>query len=553
MEITGNKNKNNPMANVKRKKRSAAMIPKSLLAAATWTILAAAFFWFCISPPFPLLVGFFDAIVDNQPAENLYLYLRSKGARSDSNSVISSASSTENFESDSDAANIDHNVVRTANRKQRRRLTAEEADTKEDDFLAKMKEQHFPLFEASDTRSVIGPSVFPKPTYVFEMEDNEGDNNNNNKIEGEIVTYLQPISGQHRPDRDSVFVFAAEYGFKTYMLFFMTLYNTGFKGDVVVGISKMDWEDESIREFLEYWNNENGENEMTVVVYKVPYHCYNLEGEVQSSHKGGMRVCQCNNMFGRKNKDTGEITPILDRRHGRTAQTIRYELYWIWSEYYNPTNWILLIDARDTIFQTTPFEKVPRRATTTNTNGKEDGGMLIFFGENADVTSLGKSKYNRRWLTLAYGEKVADAFISKPTICSGSTMGEQSAIETYLRAEVAESDESKTVIFGADQGFHNYLYYSNKLSNAEAIAKILVQDQGLGIVNNMGALRDKDLSEFGNGKIIQRTPSAITIYNWDGTVSPVVHQYDRFKELGAWWGNEKLEEFQNQWEKMKQK
>merc|ERR1711862_849471 len=129
---------------------------------------------------------------------------------------------------------------------------------------------------------------------------------------------------------------------------------------------------------------------------------------------------------------------------------------------------------------------------------------------------------------------------------SGSTMGEQSAIETYLRAEVAESDESKTVIFGADQGFHNYLYYSNKLSNAKAISKILVQDQGLGLVNNMGALRDKGLSEWGNGRIVKKTDSEITVYNWDGTVSPVVHQYDRHRELSSWWHKNKIGDFNRQ-------
>jgi len=424
-----------------------------------------------------------------------------------------------------------------------------------DDFVATAQKQHFPMFEVSDTFSVLGPSVFPKPTYVFETEDIENNNNQNHKNEGEIVTYLQPTSGQHRPNQDSVFVFAAEYKFETYMLFFMTLYETGFKGDVVVGLSKMDWEKQEIRELLEYWKNESLENEMTVVVYVVPYHCYNLEGEILDSHKGGMRVCQCHNMFGRKHKDTGDVTPLSDVRHGRTAQTIRYELYWIWSEHYNSTKWILLIDARDTIFQTSPFELVPRRSSTTsNGDDDSDGGTLIFFGENADATSLGKSKYNRRWLTLAYGEKVADAFREKPTICSGSTMGEQSAIEAYLRAEVAESDESKTVIFGADQGFHNYLYYSNKMANAKAISKILVQDQGLGIVNNMGALRDKKLSEWGNGKIVEREGnSAVTIYNWDGIVSPVVHQYDRHKDLSEWWHKKKYGDFQKQWREMKGK
>jgi len=462
------------------------------------------------------------------------IYLRTRENLGWSDGVgLSSALLTEKIESDSDSD------VRITNQKYRRRLTADGTDKVDDDFVARSKEYHFPLFETSDTISVNGPTVFPKPSWVYETNDIKDD---------DIVTYLQPTSGKHRPDRDSIFVFAAEYPFDTYLLFFQTLFETGYKDDVVVGISRMDWEDKNTREFLEQWDNKNGENEMTVVVYVVPYHCYNLQGEVQPSHRGGMRVCQCHNMFGHKNKGTEEVTPFLDKRHGRTAQTIRYELYWIWSEHYNPKQWILLIDARDTIFQTEPFERVPRR-----TADDDDGGMLIFFGENADATSLGKSKYNRKWLTLAYGTWVADELASKPTICSGSTMGEQSAIDAYLRAEVAESDESKTVIFGADQGFHNYLYYSNKLANTKAISRILVQDQGLGFVNNMGALRDKKLHEWGNGRIVEKTDSAFTVYNWDGTVSPVVHQYDRHKQLSDWWRKKKVKDFQSQWTNMKKK
>ena len=79
--------------------------------------------------------------------------------------------------------------------------------------------------------------------------------------------------------------------------------------------------------------------------------------------------------------------------------------------------------------------------------------------ENADATRIGKSDKNRKWLTNAYGVKVIEAMEDKPTICSGATMGEQIAFETYLRAMVNEFDETEIRLMGADQGFHNYLYY----------------------------------------------------------------------------------------------
>ena len=117
---------------------------------------------------------------------------------------------------------------------------------------------------------------------------------------------------------------------------------------------------------------------------------------------------------------------------------------------------------------------------------------------------------------------------NKPTICSGSTMGEQVAIETYLRSMVGESDETGTKLMGADQGFHNYLYYSNKLGNADSIRGITVFDQGRGAINNMGAMRTAPLESWGNGKILEyHSDTDMAVLNWDGSVSPVVHQFDR--------------------------
>jgi hypothetical protein len=85
-------------------------------------------------------------------------------------------------------------------------------------------------------------------------------------------------------------------------------------------------------------------------------------------------------------------------------------------------------------------------------------------------------------------------------------MGEQQvAVETtYLRAMASESDETGTKLMGADQGFHNYLYCSNTLAHAKTIHSILVQDQGSDIINNLGALRTKELGEWGNGKLVEQ-------------------------------------------------
>ena len=187
--------------------------------------------------------------------------------------------------------------------------------------------------------------------------------------------------------------------------------------------------------------------------------------------------------------------------------------------HYDPHSWILLVDARDTVFQTNPFANLPRSSSQKNpsTEAVTDSGLLYFFGENRDATRIGLSKQNNKWIRTSYGDILGDVLANKPTICSGATLGEQIALETYLRAVVAEADETKVVLVGSDQGFHNRLYYSSKLANALTIRSITVFDQGTGIVNNMGAMRTRPLEEWGNGRVVVKKDSDYTVLNWDGT------------------------------------
>lgn len=68
-------------------------------------------------------------------------------------------------------------------------------------------------------------------------------------------------------------------------------------------------------------------------------------------------------------------------------------------------------------------------------------------------------------------------------------------------------------------------------------------EQGRGIVNNLGALREKPLSEWG----MYDTETHI-VYQWDGvTPSPVVHQFDRDKHLGRWMGGTRHKQWQSEW------
>lgn len=119
-------------------------------------------------------------------------------------------------------------------------------------------------------------------------------------------------------------------------------------------------------------------------------------------------------------------------------------------------------------------------------------------------------------------------------------MGEGIAIESYLRAMVAQFDVTKCTMKGCDQGFHNYLHYSGGLDDLEGISKVVVFPQGKGIINNLALLRDKPLREWG---LIN---SDMEVLNWDKSISFVAHQFDRDDEMNTYVKG-KRREFQSSW------
>jgi hypothetical protein len=77
-----------------------------------------------------------------------------------------------------------------------------------------------------------------------------------------------------------------------------------------------------------------------------------------------------------------------------------------------------------------------------------------------------------------------------------------------------------------------------------------VSDQGFGIINNLGALRIQELDKWGNGKLVEAFEGgkSLRVLNWDGSVSPVVHQFDRHKQLSEYWYKKKTSEYRAKWQ-----
>lgn len=245
---------------------------------------------------------------------------------------------------------------------------------------------HLTLFQLSDY-TVLGPTEFPEPTRMVQqaLEASLVGKPHSRKVE--VAPILKPRLGEHRPDQDAVFAFASEYDLSTHQGFILSLRKTGFQGDIVLAVSPTDLakdgeaastKQEKLHEFFA--------SDPHVIVYVVPFTCYNAEGESVDSAKGGIRTCHCHVLYGSRNVTEAnpdrhipfsatEWAPLQDYRAERPVATTRYELYWLWSIQYQPHTWQMLVDARDTYFQTDPFAAVPREPDMNRKNG-----VIFFFG-----------------------------------------------------------------------------------------------------------------------------------------------------------------------------
>jgi hypothetical protein len=158
------------------------------------------------------------------------------------------------------------------------------------------------------------------------------------------------------------------------------------------------------------------------------------------------------------------------------------------------SEWLLLIDVRDSIFQRSPF---------TGLDPVTLGASLLFFSDShpamrdtVDIDShtyLGESCFHKSQEALK--KAILSPTTSNFVICSGTVMGSIAQTSVYLQVMVQtfEAFDCWTV-GGIDQGYHNYVYFMN---NSAIKAKVF--DPGYGPVMTMGSTRD--FSRSGKNKV----------------------------------------------------
>jgi hypothetical protein len=207
---------------------------------------------------------------------------------------------------------------------------------------------------------------------------------------------------------------------------------------------------------------------------------------------------------------------------------------------------VLFTDARDTVFQRDPFADISRQVT----------GLLVF-QEHVNMTT-------DNWLTQWPIQQCKGVeYAGRPMLCSGTTVGTRAAMIKYLEIMYeemkvwTEKEKCRFEMDGDDQAIHNYLYYSGQLPFATSMA-----NRAGGIVNTVGHVASqlanahfvhwkstKQLEKWDAKKIpydgatntswigpaYQITNDMGLLTEHDGSISRVIHQFDRFHDMYETW------------------
>eukprot|EP00934_Nitzschia_sp_Nitz4_P009341 Nitzschia sp. Nitz4//scaffold18_size181773//107993//109416//NITZ4_001925-RA/size181773-snap-gene-0.263-mRNA-1//1//CDS//3329540041//9331//frame0 len=328
-----------------------------------------------------------------------------------------------------------------------------------------------------------------------------------------LVPQLKPSLGSHRPEADAIFAMATGYDIDDHLVVIGSLLESGYKGDIVLGIQRFKNCTAPLQAFLKYHSEHSN-----VVAYEIPA-CEMLEKHKYYQHP------RCNLGYAYANPyNHMKRSPDRSGRH-QSARKFRYEHYWIWSRNYSPHSRVALIDFRDLVFQANPFEHPSMTGDMSRT--------LYFYAEAAERRIIETDRFTGKLIEEWYGPGMIEAIGNQSVICSGVSVGGQVAMEQYLLLMIWDIDN----LFGntkgqGDQVHHNVIYYTGELGNQTGIDNVRVWQNFEGAVATLGYTYQ------------QYYTTGQDVLLPDGSLAPIVHQYDRIKGMKQWFRQKKIKGWQ---------
>jgi hypothetical protein len=157
-------------------------------------------------------------------------------------------------------------------------------------------------------------------------------------------------------------------------------------------------------------------------------------------------------------------------------------------------------DVRDVAFQGNIFEEI-----------KAQPGQVDLFVNEEDSRANLSERFNKYILTTNYGEAVAKELEPNRILCSGTTLGSQEMMITYIVTLMNQRDIKKMMEVGGipdEQGPYNYLFHKNLIPNTKL-------ENGTG-VGTLCLCPPDDLKILDDGRV--------SVY---GNIPSVIHQWDR--------------------------
>lgn len=176
-----------------------------------------------------------------------------------------------------------------------------------------------------------------------------------------------------------------------YRRFVLSLKESGFQGDLVIGVDGHTFQNDTIMSFL---------REHKVIVRDVSH------DEAVPAHL----------------RTTGTTSTSTDHGNRHWGKMIRYYAYMGWSQLsrYRGRK-ILLVDFRDVFFQSDPFAAISFTANE-----------WLRFYEEFYPPNLLESKFTYGWIQECWGEEAARKLAKAAVLCSGAVMGTSGILDQDL-------------------------------------------------------------------------------------------------------------------------
>lgn len=165
---------------------------------------------------------------------------------------------------------------------------------------------------------------------------------------------------------------------------------------------------------------------------------------------------------------------------------------------------VMLSDVRDVLFQADPFQAWP------------GPGLHVF--EEAAGRTIGSEASNLHWARQAFGPNTLEWLLKETILCSGTILGSVPSLIGFLEHFLQCFDHARRIrSAGIDQGVFNYAVRTWRRPD------LTIHANGQAAVLTMGIMPRADIRRDLAGRVVRG----------DGTVIPVLHQFDRHPDLAA--------------------